>query len=59
MDDDEYGFCSWLDDARTASEVLDMVKEVGYEDAVKGLWDDFRAWRDALEEAMADDERHP
>ena len=33
-----------------------MVAEVGYADALKGLWDDYIAWKAALEEAMAEED---
>lgn len=39
-----YGFYFWLDNSHNASEILNMVADVGYEDALQHLKDDYHDW---------------
>lgn len=41
---DDYGFECWVDERNTASQILGMVKDWGYDDTIFTLWTDFEDW---------------
>lgn len=41
---DDYDFECWVDERNTASQILGMVKDWGYDDTFLTLWSDFEEW---------------
>ena len=41
---DDYDFECWVDEHNTASQILGMVKDWGYDETIVTLWTDFVDW---------------